>query len=352
MKIEAVDLFCGVGGLSLGLRGAGIKIKAGLDFDPACEYPYKTNIKSKFVLADVSKVTAKQINDLFSPGSVRLLAGCAPCQPFSTLANGTDTSGDAKWTLLEEFARLVEEVLPEFVSMENVPRVVNHAPYKRFLATLRRLNYAVDSRQVRCADHGIPQERRRFVLVASRLGPIELPKVSKKLVSVRDAIGHLPPLSAGETDASDPLHKARSLTDVNLERIQASRPGGTWLDWPKELRSDCHQVESGGSFKSVYARMSWDKPSPTITTQCFNFGTGRFGHPEQDRAITLREAAILQSFPDSYVFVRPDEPVTFSVVGRLIGNAVPPKLGKVVGKVFRDHLTVYGENFVRSQISN
>jgi DNA (cytosine-5)-methyltransferase 1 len=141
----------------------------------------------------------------------------------------------------------------------------------------------------------------------------------------------------------DPLHKARRLSELNLERIRKSKPGGTWNDWPVALRAPCHQSDSGASYKSVYARMTWDAPSPTMTTQCFNFGTGRFGHPEQDRAISLREAAILQSFPQDYQFVPPDAEVHFSTVGRMIGNAVPPKLGEMVGRVVLAHIQALTE---------
>ena len=339
MRIEAVDLFCGVGGLSYGLRQAGIKVKAGYDIDKNCQYPYETNIKAKFHKENVELLGGIAIAKHFGAGSVRLLAGCAPCQPFSTLALGRDNSEDAKWSLLTHFARLVEEVQPELVSMENVPRVSNHAPFVEFLETLRRNDYHVDWKRVRCADYGIPQERRRFVLVASKLGEIKIPGPTSKLPkSVKNAIGHLPALQAGEACPTDPLHRARSLTPVNLERMKASKPGGTWMDWPEELRSPCHQAASGKSFKSVYARMLWDKPSPTITTQSFNFGTGRFGHPEQHRAISLREAAILQSFPDDYQFVNPSDVVRFETVGRLIGNAVPPALGKLVGDIFQEHV--------------
>lgn len=337
-SIEAVDLFCGVGGLTYGLAKAGVVVKAGYDIDQACEYPYNQNNKATFVSKSVHELTGAEVGRWYSPGAIRLLAGCAPCQPFSTLANGRDTTNDEKWGLLGEFARLVREVRPELVTMENVPRVTNHSPYAGFVQALKDLGYHVDARRLRCADYGVPQERRRFVLVASRLGEIEIPPPSKTMCTVRDAISNLPSLEAGEVDATDPLHKARRLSPVNLQRIRTSKPGGTWSDWPEELRAPCHKAESGQSFKSVYARMSWDKPSPTITTQCFNFGTGRFGHPEQDRAITLREAAILQSFPRNYQFTRPDETVHFVTIGRMIGNAVPPRLGEIVGKTFVEHL--------------
>ena len=339
MRIEAVDLFCGVGGLSYGLKQAGVKVKAGYDIDQNCRFPFEKNIKAKFFKEDVERLNGAALSKHFAPGTVRLLAGCAPCQPFSTLSLGRDNSEDAKWSLLKHFARLVEELQPELVSMENVPRVTNHAPFREFILTLQRNNYHYDWKRVRCADYGIPQERRRFVLVASKLGEIKIPApVGGRLNSVMEAIGHLPKLNAGETCTHDPLHKARSLTPLNLERMQASKPGGTWLDWPKELRAPCHQAATGKSFTSVYARMRGDAPSPTITTQSYNFGTGRFGHPEQHRAITLREAAILQSFPDNYEFVGPDDTITFSSVGRMIGNAVPPALGKLVGNTFKEHI--------------
>ncbi len=339
MKIEAVDLFCGVGGLTYGLKAAGIDVRAGYDIDPACAFPYEDNNQARFELKSVTDISGADLARWYSPDAIRLLAGCAPCQPFSTLANTKEEKDEKKWGLLHEFARLVRELVPELVTMENVPRVTNHAPYGEFISVLQKLGYHVDARRVRCADYGIPQERRRFVLVASRLGPVRLvPLIKGSLKTVRDAIAHLPKLEAGQTDCKDSLHKARRLTPVNLERIRASREGGTWEDWPAELRAPCHRVKSGASFRSVYARMSWDQPAPTMTTQCFNFGTGRFGHPEQDRAITLREAAILQSFPDDYRFVRPGEDVHFSTVGRMVGNAVPPRLGAVVGEAFKRHV--------------
>ncbi len=349
-KIEAIDLFCGAGGLSYGLRESGVIVKAGIDLDPACEYPYIKNIKAPFFKKNVEDVQGKELAALYSPGAIRLLAGCAPCQPFSTLANGRDTTEDQKWGLLVEFARLVKELKPELVTMENVPRVANHAPYEAFIGTLRTLGYHVDAQSVRCADFGIPQERRRFVLIASRFGQIKLPKPGKSVRTVRDAISHLKPLAAGESDSSDPLHKARSLTPINLARIKASRPGGSWEDWPEDLRSPCHRIPSGSTFRSVYARMSWDSPAPTITTQSFNFGTGRFGHPEQDRAITMREAAILQSFPPKYQFVKDGGKVHMSTIGRLIGNAVPPKLAEVIGLNFLQHIKEFKSGFV--QIKN
>jgi len=178
--------------------------------------------------------------------------------------------------------------------------------------------------------YGLAQHRPRLVMLASRLGPIELidPKQLKwRSYTVKEAIGDLPALKAGETDKEDPLHQAGSLSPLNLERIRASHPGGSWRDWDTDLVADCHKKTTGKTYPSVYGRMSWDEPAPTITTQFYGFGNGRFGHPEQDRAISLREGAILQSFPKSYKFKAPGKPIYIKTIGRLIGNAVPVKLG-------------------------
>ncbi|RQQ34929.1 DNA cytosine methyltransferase [Burkholderia stagnalis] len=344
MRIEAVDLFCGAGGLTYGLSKAGVSVIAGVDLDEACKYPYEQNNKATFVHADVAGLAGSDVAPMYSEGTVRLLAGCAPCQPFSSLRYGEDTSGDHKWGLLEHFARIVTEVSPELVTMENVPGVQRHAPYKNFVATLNQLGYSVDAKVVQCADLGLPQLRRRLVLMASRIGPIKMPKVSGTRVSVGDALRSLPPLRHGEENAADPLHRARTLTDLNLARAKASRPGGTWHDWPDHLILECHRKSTGASFKSVYGRMVASEPSPTITTQAYNIGTGRFVHPEQDRGITLREAAILQSFPKKYKFVRSKNDVRFSTIGRLIGNAVPPKLGEMIGRHFVAHVATHKEN--------
>ena len=181
-----------------------------------------------------------------------------------------------------------------------------------------------------------------MVLLASLHGPIRMidPTHSKPR-TVRQAIGRLRPLEAGESAPRDRLHVASALSPKNLARIRASKPGGTWRDWPRHLIADCHRTDSGRTYPSVYGRMEWDKPAPTMTTQCFGYGNGRFGHPEQDRAISLREAAILQSFPRNYEFVPPGEPVQFTPIGRMIGNAVPVELGRAIARSISRHLVVF-----------
>ena len=155
---------------------------------------------------------------------------------------------------------------------------------------------------------------------------------------MRSTIGGLPPLQAGEIDPSDRIHRASALTEINLKRIRASVPGGTWRDWPADLRAACHIRDTGATYPSVYGRMKWDEPSPTITTQCFGYGNGRFGHPEQDRAISLREASMIQGFSRDYSFLPDNQPVSFATLGRLIGNAVPVTLGKAIGKLLVEHV--------------
>lgn len=338
-NIAAIDLFCGAGGLSYGLKQAGISVTAGIDLDPACRYPYEQNLKTKFVEQDVSSVTGEQLNKLWPEDHFRLLAGCAPCQPFSSHRRGADTSDEENWDLLSHFGRLVDETKPHFVTMENVSRLRKMPVFEKFVNRLRGLHYVVDYGVLYGPEFGLPQERRRLVLVASRIGPVTLPegnKDKKKFRTVKSTISNLPKLQHGESDPNDLLHTARNLSSLNLKRMQASLPGGTWRDWPTELLAACHRKASGQSFQAFYGRMLWDAPSPTITTQAYNFGTGRFGHPDrgQDRSITLREAAMLQGFPRSYRFVPPETKPSMAAVGRLIGNAVPPAFGRAVGDVF------------------
>jgi DNA (cytosine-5)-methyltransferase 1 len=336
--IVAVDLFCGAAGLSWGLSKSGIEIAAGIDLDPACRYPFEQNIGATFCERDVVSISPTELRNLFGKAKIRVLAGCAPCQPFSGYTTKR-RAVDERWQLLFEFLRLAIEVRPEIVTLENVPRLALLPLWKNFVRGLADAGYEVTWDVLDAADYGVPQKRRRLVLLASLLGPIRLPKARRaKQPTVRLAIESLPATTAGVPGSSDPLHTSRALTDRNLQRIRASRPAGTWREWPRQMRAMCHQTATGKTYPSVYGRMSWDQPSPTITTQFYGFGNGRFGHPEQDRAITLREGAILQSFPKNFAFVDPRARVNFRSIGRLIGNAVPPKLGRAIGKAIVDHV--------------
>ena len=350
-NISAVDLFCGVGGLSYGLSKCGISVRLGVDIDPASAYPMKKNVGASFLQADVSTLDPKIIINSFDDGSITLLAGCAPCQPFSTYSRGgkgkkralSDDLEVDDWALVKRFAEIISQVEPDLVTMENVPPLADRPIFEEFVRSLK--DYWIDWKIVECTDIGLPQTRKRLVLLASKLGPIAVPAFQQETKTVRQVIETLPTISAGESDRFDRLHRASKLSAKNLARIKASIPGGTWRDWPEELRADCHNKSSGVTFPSVYGRMEWDKPAPTITTQCFGYGNGRFGHPEQDRAISLREAAMLQGFPREYSFLPQEEPVSFARMGRLIGNAVPVDLGVAVGEVLKTHtLSILARN--------
>jgi DNA (cytosine-5)-methyltransferase 1 len=341
VSVTAVDLFCGVGGLTRGLLNAGIQVAAGYDIDPACQYPYEhNNNNAAFKLKSVADVSVEELSAYYPPDTPQVLVGCAPCQPFSKYTQGLDKQRDGKWDLLSEFGRLVYELKPEVISMENVPEIKRHKVFTKFISTLRQAGYYVSHQEAYCPEFGVPQQRKRLVLLASLLGPISLQKPQNMMApqNVRQAIEHLPSLAAGDTSSEDMMHRASKLSPLNLKRIKASRPGGYWRDWPSDLVAKCHRRESGQTYPSVYGRMEWDKPSPTITTQFFGFGNGRFGHPDQDRAITLREGAILQSFPEDYEFIEKGRPVVFATMGRMIGNAVPVRLGEAIGHSILQHL--------------
>lgn len=352
--VACVDLFCGAGGLTHGLRLAGIPVVAGVDLDDTCRHPYETNNPgAAFYARDVTDLEASEVEAWFGSAPIRVLVGCAPCQPFSTYSQRYETKGTERWGLLNHFARLVKKVRPDIVTMENVPTVTKHEVFDDFVAALQRQGYEVWYQVVDSADYGLPQRRRRTVLLASLRAPIRLRKPdSPKAKTVREVLADLPQVGHGASHDRDPLHATSRLSSLNLKRIRASRPGGTWRDWPKELVAKCHRRETGRTYPGVYGRMVWDEPAPTLTTQFFGFGNGRFGHPEQDRALSLREGAILQGFPKTYSFVPKGEPVHFKALGRLIGNAVPVELGRVIGDSILDHIRTLPVNSRKSRKRN
>ena len=335
-KLVAIDLFCGIGGLTYGLQKTGIKVVAGIDSDPSCKYAYEKNNNAKFIEKNIKKVTGKELNKLYPKGSTKVLVGCAPCQPFSqhTLKHNSREK-DERWSLLKEFSRLIKEVKPQVISMENVPQLKNHKVFKYFCDSLEEENYVFGFWIVNCQDYGVAQRRKRLVLLASKKGQVKLISQthrSKDYVSVKDMIGNLPKIKSGEVDEKDKLHKSVKFEEKNMSRIRQSKPGGTWYDWDENLKSPCHLKLESKRYGHVYGRMSWDKSAPTLTTCFYQYSTGRFGHPEQDRAISLREGALLQSFPKSYKFYQKEEDLCFKKIGKHIGNAVPPKLAKAIGK--------------------
>lgn len=347
-ECAVVDIFCGIGGITHGFVLEDFKVVAGLDIDDSCRYAYEHNNKgSRFIQADLSDCDYGEIAALYPRDCrVKIMIGCAPCQPFST-NNSKRTKGadnDDKWTLVDKFAEAIEAVQPDIVSMENVPNLKAFRDgeiYKKFLSRLKEMGYNVHSEVVSCLEYGVPQLRKRLVVLASRFGSITMlpgDVVPGKHPTVRSTIERLERISAGEVSKSDPLHKARSLEGQNLRRIQQSKPGGSWEDWDYSLVAACHKKDTGSTYKGVYGRMQWDEPAPTITAQFYAFGSGRFGHPEQDRALSLREGALLQTFPADYEFVEPGVEIHFNSVGTYIGNAVPVNLARAIAKSIADHL--------------
>jgi len=346
-KIVAIDLFCGIGGLTHGLQKSGIKVVAGFDSDASCKYAFETNNKSTFIEKDVSKMTGKELKKLYPKGAIKVLVGCAPCQTFSkhTLKN-KNREKDERWGLLYHFLRLIKETRPDYISMENVPQLSKYDVFTDFVEGLKKEKYFICYKNVNCLKYGIPQGRNRLVLLASKkrqIGLIPETHSSKEYMSLKDAIGHLPRIKDGAVHETDKLHRTWKLSDINKKRIKQSKQGGSWLDWDEDLRLDCHKKKRGSTYKAVYGRMKWSNPAPTITTQFYSYGTGRFGHPTQNRAISLREGALLQTFPEDYKFFEKEENVYFTEIGRHIGNGVPVKLGVIIGRSIKAHLEKYGK---------
>jgi len=232
-------------------------------------------------------------------------------------------------------------VLPEIVSMENVPELQKHIIFHEFVEALEEHGYDVTESVVETWKYGVPQTRKRLVLFASRWGKIALPTPTHGADAqrtVRKVIGRLEAISAGEASCHDNLHRARALSDINLRRIRNTPEGGDWRDWHPSLRLKCHKRESGKRYEAVYGRMTWDRLAPTLTTHCCGLGNGRFGHPEQDRGISLREAALLQTFPRYYELFDPSLPISSKRLSKHIGNAVPVRLGRIIARAIRCHV--------------
>lgn len=341
---SVVDLFCGIGGLSHGFIKEDFKVVAGIDIDETCKFSFEANNNAKFISKSIVDIESKEIADLFKSAKIKILVGCAPCQPFSSYTFKDKEKENNKWKLLYEFMRVIKETKPQIVSMENVAQLLNFkkAPvFEDFINGLKEMGYNVHYEIVNCPDYGIPQNRKRLVLLASLLGEIKLiPKTHTKenYVTVKDVIGKLPKISDGEAYIKDKFHFSRKLTPINKKRIKHTPYGGSWIDWPEELKLECHKKDSGKSYPSVYGRMKWEVPSPTITTHCVGYGNGRFGHPEQDRAISLREAALLQTFPMDYKFYENEDNFSSVMIARQLGNAVPVLLGQVIAKSIKEHV--------------
>jgi len=334
--MKAIDFFCGAGGLTRGLLDIGIDVIAGIDLDEsACKTYEENNKPSKFIHADIRKLETTFLRKLIGKTARRdlLLVGCAPCQSFSTQRKGNSKRPDS--TLLSAFGKIVESLQPGQILIENVPgmkRVKGYSTYRRFIKMLESNGYMLSENILDAKYYGVPQSRRRLILIAMKGVQPELPaKIfgvdMQPFQTVRQAISHYPPVLAGEEHARIPNHIASPLSKLNLTRIKSTPlDGGDRRSWPRRLVLNCHKGSYSGH-TDVYGRMYWDEPAPTLTGKCTSISNGRYGHPEQHRAITLREAASLQTFNDDYVFYADK-----TRNSRHIGNAVPVIFAQHLGE--------------------
>jgi DNA (cytosine-5)-methyltransferase 1 len=347
-KYKAVDFFCSGGGMSYGMQQAGIKILAGIDFDKNCEETYKANIKdAEFIYADVFDLKGQELEEktaIKKNDDNLILIGCSPCQ-FWSIINTTREKSKKSKDLLKEFRRFVEYFNPGYVVVENVPGVFRRkeeSGLDDFIIWLKKNNYKVHFKVHEVSEYGVPQHRTRFTLIANRVTgkEVEPIKAEGKKITVRDVLGEqngFPKIEAGYKDNTPFMHTVAGLKEINIKRLELTeKNGGTRLAYVNsELAPKCHRNKKDG-FKDTYGRMCWDKPSPTITTKFFSISNGRFAHPEENRAISLREGAVLQSFPTDYVF----KTTSIANTARMIGNAVPPKYAEAIGKAIIN--SVYG----------
>ena len=342
-KMQAIDFFCGCGGTSAGLKKAGVEILAGIDIDPDAGRTFKKNFpEARFFLEDIRHLHPFNLEGIIDRdrSSPLLFSACAPCQPF-TKQKTIKRSKDDRLVLLDELHRFVRVFRPDYIFVENVPGLksveAEKGPLIRFLGVLEKLKYKFDLKEPESQVYGVPQVRKRLVLVASQLGNICVPAathgpgaVNPKYECVWDWIGNLPKINAGETHETVKNHRAAALSEQNLKRIAATPEGGGRLHWPEDLRLKCHSHHSGHT--DVYGRLRKNKPAAALSTRCISLSNGRYGHPTQNRAISVREAARLQTFEDSFEFVG-----SLNSMARQIGNAVPVRLAEVFGLHFNSH---------------
>lgn len=351
LRVKVFDFFSGCGGASRGFLGAGMDVVFALDSDADAERTFTRNFPAAvFESGDIREADEAAVRELVAeqrPHHV-LFCGCAPCQPF-TRQNTTrpDPGEDDRVPLLLEFLRFVKRCRPDVVFVENVPGIQkvrpDSEPLGGFIRGLKEAGYHQPAfRAVPLERYGVPQRRRRFLLLASRRGRLDLPPETHgpgtpnpEFATVRESIGDLPEIEAGESHAEIADHRAARLSALNLRRIRATPEGGGNRDWPEGLRLACHRETTG--YTDVYGRMSWDRPASGLTTRCISYSNGRFGHPEQDRAISVREAACLQTFPRDFRFYG-----SLNSRARQIGNAVPVRLTEVVGRQVIEHLAETG----------
>jgi len=336
MKLKAFDIFSGCGGLSQGLQDAGFEVLGGVELLPHARETYLLNHPEAILFADVRNIeSADLLNKLqIKRGELDLLAGCPPCQGFSSMRtkNRSEPVEDERNELIFDFMRIAEILLPKTIMVENVPGLLKDWRLAKVKRKLEELGYQFKAGKLDAQDFGVPQRRKRMILMASRLGVIELPRSDTKRVSVREAIGNL----TSSQFSDNWLHQYRTKhTKAVLDRIKKiPKDGGSRSDLSNEEQLPCHKRYPSG-FRDVYGRISWDKVAPTITRFSNNPSKGRFLHPVANRALTLYEAALLQSFPKTYKF---PTNITDNQIASMIGEALPPLFAKEQALHIKQHL--------------
>ncbi len=339
-QLKAVDFFCSGGGMTAGFCKAGIKVLGGIDIDAECEATYtKNNPCSKFIHSDIKKLTFKKLKselEIKLNDDNLVFIGCSPCQYWSNIKTIKAKSEESK-NLLIDFQKFVKHFKPGYIVIENVPGILNRleeSPLKPFLEFLDKESYTYKYDVINAIYYGVPQTRRRFLLIASRVVKnINFPHPDKsKLPTVRDFIGDpiiFAPIPAGHKDETDFLHTTAGISPNNQKRLEFTpHDGGTRIAWSHtDLQIPAYEGKDD-CFQDVYGRMYWDKPGPTITTKFLSITNGRFAHPEQNRGISLREGATLQTFDQDYRFYSN----SLASAARIIGNAVPPELSKRIAQ--------------------
>lgn len=339
MELIAVDLFSGCGGLTEGMHQAGFCTKIAIELNKTASTVYKLNHpKTTVITKDIKQISSEEIDSYIKGEVVHLLAGCPPCQGFSSIRrlNKAQPVEDDRNSLIMEYIRFVRILRPYTIMLENVPGLIHYDLFKKAVNILKKeLGYKIEYKIVNVKDYDVPQNRKRLVLVGSRLGEISISNQILPKVTVRNKLFHLkqPELS------DDYLHKVYQKNSKKiLEKIALiPQDGGSRHDLPESYQLNCHKKNNVG-FNDVYGRLKWDELSSTITGGCLNPSKGRFLHPEENRGISAREASLLQSFPENYVF---PANIGKTQLALMIGNALPPKFSYYQSLNIKEHLKGY-----------
>lgn len=338
MPYNAIDLFAGCGGMTQGLKDAGFSVLAAVEIDRNAAKAYRLNHEDTHLFEnDICLLSAIHINEVLNGRPLHLLVGCPPCQGFSSIRrrNKKEAAPDKRNSLVIEYLRFVKTLMPLTIMLENVPGIVEYGLFQDVLSEMQILGYSLTQAIVNVANYGVPQRRKRYVMLGSRVGSICIPKGTNSYVTVKDIIGDMDDVETTE----DQLHRIYPKHTPRIQEMIEKIPpnGGSREDLPEEYILECHKKDGIG-FHDVYGRLKWNDVSSTITGGCLKPSKGRFLHPEKNRNITAREAALLQTFPRDFIF--PTD-IPKDSIALMIGNALPPKFSRIQGESIIKRLDDY-----------